>query len=601
MTAAFPIPDAVLRQHVIVLGKTRSGKSTTLRDMVEHLLLEEKPVAILDPKGDWWGLKSSADGKKPGFPVIIFGGKHADLPLNPRAGAEVGELVATGNRPCIIDLGEWMPGDRTRFFVDFAAALFRKTQGMRWLVIDEVHNFAPQGKVLDPDSGKMLHWANRIINEGGGKGLTLLAASQRPQKVHKDYLTANETLIAMRVIHKLDRDAVKDWIDGAPDPALGRQVLADLANMARGEAWVWSPEAKFGPLRMQFPMFSTYDSFKPSPEQEAPAKLKGWASVDLDEVREKLAAVEEEAKANDPKVLKAELALLRRQMTEAAAAAAKSGGAVNPAAIAEAEGRGRRDGYNEATTNVAGILQPAEMAIVGLRTALIEAERAAKALDQALGRARPEKLTYKSTAHFRKPADSAGAKTEATAPPADKRTAPNPVPRQVGSSFSPQPEADGELTPAKRRILVALRQLEAIGKPEADRDAVGWFAGASPTSSGYANNLGSLRSAGLIDYPGGGKVKLTEAGKDLVPEMPAPSHEDVLALVRDKVSPAQYRLLEAAIAAYPDDIGSEELAEAAGASPTSSGFANNKGRLRSLGLIDYPSQGRVRAGDVLFP
>jgi len=69
-----------------------------------------------------------------------------------------------------IDLGGWMPGDRTRFFIDFASTLFRQTRGARWLVIDEVHNFAPQGKVMDPDAGKMLHWANRIITEGRGKG-----------------------------------------------------------------------------------------------------------------------------------------------------------------------------------------------------------------------------------------------------------------------------------------------------------------------------------------------------------------------------------------------------------------------------------------------
>jgi hypothetical protein len=54
----------------------------------------------------------------------------------------VAELVATGNRPCIIDVGGWTVGDRTRFFVDFAQALFRHTRGPRWLCIDEVHNFA---------------------------------------------------------------------------------------------------------------------------------------------------------------------------------------------------------------------------------------------------------------------------------------------------------------------------------------------------------------------------------------------------------------------------------------------------------------------------
>jgi hypothetical protein len=43
-----------------------------------------------------------------------------------------------------------------------------------------------------------------------------------------------------------------------------------------------------------------------------------------------------------------------------------------------------------------------------------------------------------------------------------------------------------------------------------------------------------------------------------------------------------------------------DLAEAAGVSPASSGFQNNLGGLRSLGLIDYPHPGHVVATTVLF-
>lgn len=310
-----PIPDKALAQHVILLGKTRSGKSSTMRLIVERLLDEQKPVCIIDPKGDWWGLKSSASGARAGYPVVIFGGEHADVPLNVHAAAHVAELVATGNRPCIIDLGGWLVSDRTKFFVAFASALFRKTRGPRWLAIDEVHNFAPQGKVLDPDAGKMLHWANRLASEGAGKGVTLISASQRPQKVHKDYVTSHETLIAKRVIHPLDRNAVKDWIDGCGDPAMGKEVIASLAGISREEGWVWSPEIGFGPKLIKFPMFSTYDSFA-APTGEAVEKLKGWASVDLEEVKTKLAAVLEEAKANDPKELKADLAKANKRIAE---------------------------------------------------------------------------------------------------------------------------------------------------------------------------------------------------------------------------------------------------------------------------------------------
>jgi DNA helicase HerA-like ATPase len=129
------------------------------------------------------------------------------VPINEHAGAHVAELFATGNRPCLIDLGGWMVGARTRFWIDFASTLFKHTKGERWLVVDEVHNFAPKGKVKgSPTAGKALHWTNRLASEGLGKGVTMLFASQRPQKVHNDTLTSAETLIAMRVLHPSDRD-----------------------------------------------------------------------------------------------------------------------------------------------------------------------------------------------------------------------------------------------------------------------------------------------------------------------------------------------------------------------------------------------------------
>jgi uncharacterized protein len=307
-----PFPIEVLDQHVIILAKTRSGKSSAMRLIAESLLDDGKPVCIIDPKGDWWGTKSSADGKKAGYPIVIFGGEHADVPINEHSGAHVAELVATGNRPCLIDLGGWYVGDRTRFFINFAETLFKLNRGIRHLIIDEVHNFAPKGKVMSPDAGIMLHWANRLASEGLGRGINIVAASQRPQKVHNNFLDSCETLIAMRVIHPSARIAMKEWVDGCADPEVGKEVLGSLAKMERGEAWVWSPEAGFGPARIKFPMFSTYDSFKP--QNITAGKLEGWAEVDLDEVRAKLSDVVKESEANDPKALKAEIARLKREL-----------------------------------------------------------------------------------------------------------------------------------------------------------------------------------------------------------------------------------------------------------------------------------------------
>lgn len=370
------IPDAVLGQHVALLGKTRSGKSSVMRGLAEGLLEREQPVCIVDPKGDWWGIKLSRDGKRPGYPLVIFGGEHADVPINEHAGAHVAELFATGNRPCLIDLGGWMPGARTRFWVEFASSLFRHTTGLRWLFVDEIHNFAPKGKVMDPESGKALHWANRLASEGLGKGVHMVFASQRPQKVHNDTLTSAETLIAMRVLHPADRGAVSDWIKGCGDLELGNKVLNSLADMKRGEGWAWSPEIGFGPERVQFPLFKTYDSFKPQSAEDL-GSLKGWAEVDLEDVKAKLATVVQEAEKKDP-------AKLQARIRELEAAARKGTASIETRSAAHGESfskenlraeyqRGHVEGYNKAVAEakrLAGRIAAAEEQLAQVRIGL---------------------------------------------------------------------------------------------------------------------------------------------------------------------------------------------------------------------------------------
>lgn len=51
---------------------------------------------------------------------------------------------------------------------------------------------------------------------------------------------------------------------------------------------------------------------------------------------------------------------------------------------------------------------------------------------------------------------------------------------------------------------------------------------------------------------------------------------------------------------HPKATTRESLAAAADVPPTSGGFKNNLGALRSMGLIDYPTPGTVIATPVVF-
>jgi hypothetical protein len=499
-----PIPRGALDWGSIVLGKTRSGKSSTIRVCVEALDDEHQRYCIITPKDDWWGLKLGADGKSPGRGVVIFGGEYADIPINEHAGKHIGELVATGNRPCIVTLSELSMGKRARFFIDFAETMFKLNRGRIYLVIDECHNFAPKGKMFDPTQAEMLHWANRLASEGLGRGITLLSASQRPQKVHNDYLTSHETLIAKKVTHKSDRDADKDWIEGCGDETSGKELIQSVANLSRAEAWVWSPEVKFGPKLVTFPFYTTYDSFKHQPL--GGSKLKGWAAVDLEEVKTKLGAVVEESKANDPKTLKAEIAALKAELAKKATPAQpspKAAPADDTAARQATFARGQVQGHETAWPQ--GWLAGHERGFIeGTARAAEYLQVAHKELSEAISKR--QHLGYDAPKAPKTPKPEFRSLTPAveTSQRPSRTTEFPKAPVQVNRIAKP---ADSEMSKGARKILVAIAQHPDGLSAEGITVIVGYRA----TSRG--EYLRQLKASGYIVEEGENYVA-TDAGLD---------------------------------------------------------------------------------------
>jgi hypothetical protein len=177
-----------------------------------------------------------------------------------------------------------------------------------------------------------------------------------------------------------------------------------------------------------------------------------------------------------------------------------------------------------------------------------------------------------------------------------------PAVSKEGSNVSPQ----GPVAPAKggaqQRILDALAQLETFGLESPHRSMVAAHAGLKPTGGYFTNTLGTLRSRGLIDYPRPSHITLTdEARKDArYPKKPPTLrdlHDSWLALV----SGLQQRVLEVLIERYPEALSRQDLAEAVGTAAGGGYFTNTLGALRTLGAVEYPQSGQVRASGLLFP
>jgi uncharacterized protein len=565
-----PFPERVLHQHIATLGKTGAGKSSAMRVIAEHLLEKNRRVAIIDPKGDWWGLKSSADGKGAGYPVIMFGDfkepRATDVPINDRSGKHVAELIATGNRPCVLGFRGWMPGQLTQFWLDFAPTLFNANEGELYVIIDEVHNFAPKGKIMDPQAGKCLHWTNRIMSEGRGLGLTFFIASQRPQKVHNDTLDNCETLIAMRVTHPRSRDASEEWINARGDAKFAKEVLESLANLKRGEAWVWSPENGFGPERVQFPMFQTFDSFAP-PQLQKKVSQAGWSEVDLDQVKQKLATVIAEAKANDPKELKSEIVRLKQELAKKhhPAAPAKAAPMVDSLLIERA--------VKAATTpllrQIETIRKQAKQTIDNFSRAIAPLNAIANLPAQEI-----PKIAL-----------------PAPAPMIARTPVAISAPRVSRSSRESIAPANGEV---RSRLALQIAGILAAYYPKPLKRSI--LASMCGVTYGghFSNNLSELRGAGLLEDRGPGEVIGTEkCMHEYAGTFDPPTNtEEVIALWEQKLSLLARKILRKLVELGGEAITRNELAESLGV--TYGGhFSNNLSELRGAGLIEDVGSGLV--------
>lgn len=556
----YPIPEAALDDRLGWIGTSGSGKTYNAGGGVERLLSAGARVVIVDPLDVWWGLRLQADGERAAYPLVIFGGAHGDMPLNEHAGVLLGETVATMRESCIVSLGGLhTKAAERRFMLAFLDALYRKADptksGPFHVVFDEADLWAPQNTSEPALQSRM----EEIVRRGRIKGFIPWLITQRPAVLSKDVLSQVDGLVAFKLTASQDRAAIGEWIKGQADVAEGKAILGSLPTMQRGQGVVWVPAR--GVLEtVAFPPKATFDSSR-TPKRGEVRRDRALKPLDLSKLKDRLASLEEEAKANDPKALKTEVARLTRELAKARPAAQAE---APQEAVDAAYRRGKVDGYAEGVKAAQGSVAPVLAALEPL-------ERAIAALK---GEA---------------PKADVWAKRKPSGPP-------SPTPAPIITTA-----AQGVTVP-QQKILNALAWWKAFGIDQPTNEQVAFIAGYSPGSGGFANLKGGLRGLGLVEYPSGGRLLLTEAGAEKAdaPEL-AVTREAFHAQVRAKLSGPQWKVLEPIIDAYPSAISSQEVAGIAGYSAGSGGFANLRGSLRSIGLIDYPASGQVRAEDWLFP
>jgi uncharacterized protein len=604
-----------------ILGIRDSGKTYTATEIAEHLFDAGVPFVAFDPTGVWRFLR--VPGKGRGYPIVVAGGKSADLPLTVAGAVEIVRAAMKNGVSLVIDLTDpnLSKGDWKRIVKSCVRVLLQENaaHGLRHIFIEEAAEFVPQ-RVLD---GDVYAEVEKLARIGGNARLGYTLINQRSQEVNKAVLELCENLFLHRQRGKNAIQSLDHWLGVAGvDQA---EIVKSLPQLPTGQCWAWMGD-KATPTLIDVP---PKNSFHPDRRTMHGTRGKrGRKAVDVGsfvkDMKTALVALEEEDAKTNPAKLQARVAELTAKIM-------KLENAKPPPPKKEELEKIKQRAVAEAKNHFAPLLAALEAAMKFIveinardffkaggemvdQRAVQQAIEAATAQVQAIVaahlkgrdkqfdalRLQAQRLAARIKAAMEKAGEDVKIEVNVQHNAPFTVSAPT-TPKGSPMRVLPLKTAEG-LTPAKQKILDAIAWVGSLGTPIVPKDTIAFMADTTPNSSAYANNLGALRTAGLIDYPGSGMLALTEEGQQAAnqPDV-APTHEAIMDKIGAKLVPAQMRIVSAVAEAYPADLSKDELAERAGTSATSSAYANNLGRLRTFGLITYPSQGRVRADERLFP
>lgn len=307
------LPLSIVTSKLAILAMTGMGKTYLAKVIAEEMLKAGAKIVVGDYTGVWWGLSSSASGKREGFDVLVFGGDHADLPLTEHSGKMIADLVVNERISAVLDVSGFEDdAPKIRFMTEFARRLYFANRKPVHFFLDEADEFVPQNP--QRDQIQMLAVLKRIWQRGRVKGIGGSIISQRSASVHKTLLAQSEMLIALRTVSPQDRAALAAWFESWGKEEEIKQFNSTISNLADHHAWFWSPKHRLF-VTSTARKLETFDS-------GATPDVVGGLEIDEPKVRtkhdlaklgkeiEKLAIAEKE---KDPEYLKKQLAHWKEQ------------------------------------------------------------------------------------------------------------------------------------------------------------------------------------------------------------------------------------------------------------------------------------------------
>jgi hypothetical protein len=256
LSKTFSLPKEASLWAFVILAIRGAGKSYDAAKMAEEMLKLGVPIVVFDPMGIWWGLRVGVTGE--GLPVVIFGGRHGDLPMPTTVGKNKREIIdepkmrlmvnsiLKAGLSVVLDTSELSITQQTRAVAIFGDELFRKNSdyGVRHVFIEEADVYCPQKPQGESQES---HTAiDNLVRRGGNYNLGVTMITQRAAVLDKNVLSQANCLIAMRLMWDPDKKTVETWVKSKVSNEREIVKLAkwydSLKDLKNGEAWVYSPE-----------------------------------------------------------------------------------------------------------------------------------------------------------------------------------------------------------------------------------------------------------------------------------------------------------------------------------------------------------------------
>lgn len=574
------LPPDVVTQTLAMIGRKGAGKTYLATMVAEQMLDIHAQVIVVDPVGNWWGLRVGADGKSKGKEIFVIGGDHGDIPIIPTAGAKIARLLVEKGVSAVLDVSGFRIGEHKKFAAEFAEEFFHLKKANRspvHIFIEEAQKLIPQR--VGPEEARMVGAFEQIVRLGRNYGIGCSLVTQRPQSVNKEVLSQVECLCVLQVTGPHERKALEEWVyeSGQKEP---RTLIGELPGLGRGEGYVWSPSWLRIYKKVHFSQKQTFDA-SATPEVGKKTKQASLSAVDVESIKKDMAEVVEQAEKDNPIVLRRKIVELERELSKDKypLKTIVDGDALNKALEPHITAfRSVEQGYKNVIEQwekyVDDIFQTTNSFTVQMRDLMKNPPKKEAGISYII----PKTMNVYKT-DYKKIIE---------------------IDTVVGKDKPVMMIGEMENDKIQGGALRMLKVLVSRYPMKLSKVQLGTFSKLKSSSGTFATYLSILVSSAYI-IKENDLYSATQAGIDYIGEAPnAPQNADeVIAMWKENLQGGARRMFDYLVEIYPSKVNKAELGLSTGMIPTSGTFGTYLSILRSNGLVDV-ERSEVKLSDNLF-